>query len=151
MDDSGLDLGPEVMGEARRAGFPFAVALFIGNVDSIILLNCLVPFTSTRFAWWLNLDGSGGRRVGLTGVLLLLCPNAALRAVFMALFQRGRHAALAAAGDRNHMSKAPAGSADWRRGRPGVARARQSGYVTAAAGGAAEAKGKAECPRSPGS
>ena len=37
-----------------RAGLPFAVALFIGNVVSVVLLGYLVPWTSTRFAWWLE-------------------------------------------------------------------------------------------------
>jgi uncharacterized protein len=33
-----------------RAGLPFAVALFIGNVASVIILNYLVPWTSNYFA-----------------------------------------------------------------------------------------------------
>ena len=37
-----------------RAGLPFATALFIGNVFSVISLNYLVPWTSTCFAWWLR-------------------------------------------------------------------------------------------------
>jgi uncharacterized protein len=37
-----------------RAHLPFAFALFIGNVVTILLLNYLVPWTSIRFAWWLE-------------------------------------------------------------------------------------------------
>jgi uncharacterized protein len=38
---------------SERGGVPFAAALFIGNVVSILLLNYLVPWTSGRFGWWL--------------------------------------------------------------------------------------------------
>jgi uncharacterized protein len=37
-----------------RLGIPFAVALLIGNIVSVVLLNWLVPWTSKRFAWWLS-------------------------------------------------------------------------------------------------
>lgn len=37
-----------------RAGLPFAIALFIGNVASVILLNYLLPWTIARFSWWLQ-------------------------------------------------------------------------------------------------
>jgi len=36
------------------ANLPFAAALFIGNVASVILLNYLVPWISGRFSWWLQ-------------------------------------------------------------------------------------------------
>ena len=39
-----------------RAALPFAVALFIGNVASVLLLNYLVPWTGNRFTWWLPLS-----------------------------------------------------------------------------------------------
>ncbi|TLG77795.1 hypothetical protein [Methylocystis sp. B8] len=36
---------------------PFAVALFVGNAASVLLLNCLVPRISGQFAWWLQPEG----------------------------------------------------------------------------------------------
>ncbi|TDH58405.1 antibiotic biosynthesis monooxygenase [Dankookia rubra] len=42
---------PWLMG---RLGLPFPVALFLGNVASVLLLNSLVPWTSKRFDWWLS-------------------------------------------------------------------------------------------------
>jgi len=43
----------------ERAGLPFWLALFAGNVVSVILLNWLVPFTSRRFEWWLQSRSEG--------------------------------------------------------------------------------------------
>jgi antibiotic biosynthesis monooxygenase (ABM) superfamily enzyme len=43
--------GPLLLG---AAGLPFAAALFIGNVVSVVLLNYLVPWTSRGFEWWLR-------------------------------------------------------------------------------------------------
>ena len=43
-----------------RAGLPFAIALFIGNVVSVLLLSYLIPWTSDRFSWWLQ--PAGGKR-----------------------------------------------------------------------------------------
>jgi uncharacterized protein len=37
-----------------RAALPFAIALFIGNIASVLLLTYLVPWVSERFAWWLQ-------------------------------------------------------------------------------------------------
>lgn len=41
-----------------KLGLPFWLALFIGNVVSVILLNWLVPWTGNRFAWWLQPDAA---------------------------------------------------------------------------------------------
>ncbi len=38
----------------RAWGFPFWLALFVGNVASVLLLNWLVPWASRRFVWWLT-------------------------------------------------------------------------------------------------
>jgi antibiotic biosynthesis monooxygenase (ABM) superfamily enzyme len=38
----------------RGMGLPFWLALFIGNVASVVILNYLVPWASTGFRWWLN-------------------------------------------------------------------------------------------------
>ena len=37
-----------------RLGLPFAVALLVGNIVSVVLLNWLVPWASNRFGWWLS-------------------------------------------------------------------------------------------------
>lgn len=37
-----------------RLGIPFAVALLIGNIVGVVLLNWLVPWASNRFGWWLS-------------------------------------------------------------------------------------------------
>ena len=57
---------PWLMG---RLGLPFPVALFLGNVASVLLLNGLVPWASKRLGWWLN---SVRPRVTFLGVALLL-------------------------------------------------------------------------------
>jgi antibiotic biosynthesis monooxygenase (ABM) superfamily enzyme len=55
-----------------RLGLPFAIALFIGNVAGIILLNYLVPWTSQRFDWWLYPAGQNQRRIELAGTALIV-------------------------------------------------------------------------------
>jgi antibiotic biosynthesis monooxygenase (ABM) superfamily enzyme len=67
-----------------RAGLPFAIALFIGNVASVLLLNYLVPWTSRRFSWWLQPAGLEARRIELAGIALLL----ALYGLMMLAFWR---------------------------------------------------------------
>jgi antibiotic biosynthesis monooxygenase (ABM) superfamily enzyme len=37
----------------EKIGLPFWLALFIGNVVSVLLLNWLVPWASRGFGWWL--------------------------------------------------------------------------------------------------
>jgi hypothetical protein len=54
-----------------RAHLPFAIALFIGNVVSILLLNYLVPFTSNRFSWWLAPKGPNVRALHVAGAALV--------------------------------------------------------------------------------
>jgi hypothetical protein len=36
-----------------KGGLPFWLALFIGNIVSVLLLNWLVPWVSRGFGWWL--------------------------------------------------------------------------------------------------
>jgi antibiotic biosynthesis monooxygenase (ABM) superfamily enzyme len=43
----------------NRIGVPFWLALFIGNVVSVVSLNWLVPWASKRFGWWLQPTGHG--------------------------------------------------------------------------------------------
>ncbi|PWT85753.1 MAG: antibiotic biosynthesis monooxygenase [Proteobacteria bacterium] len=69
-----------------RAALPFAVALFIGNVVSVLLLNYLVPWTSERFAWWLQPAGAKARRIDIAGTALVVALYAAMVVVFWRLF-----------------------------------------------------------------
>jgi len=69
-----------------RAGLPFAIALFIGNVVSVLLLNYLVPWVSNRFAWWLQPDGGHPRRAEIGGAIVLVVLYALMVLVFWRLF-----------------------------------------------------------------
>ncbi len=55
---------PLLMG---RLGLPFALALFVGNVVSVLLLNYLVPWISVRFRPWLAPAGQNARRTSILG------------------------------------------------------------------------------------
>jgi antibiotic biosynthesis monooxygenase (ABM) superfamily enzyme len=68
----------------RRAGLPFAIALFIGNVVSVLLLSYLVPWTSDRLSWWLQPTGVKSRRIEVIGTVLVV----ALYAVMLVAFWR---------------------------------------------------------------
>ena len=59
---------PVLMG---KAGLPFWLALFIGNVVSVLLLNWLVPWVSLGFGWWLAPARQAGRRTNLIGAGLV--------------------------------------------------------------------------------
>ena len=61
---------------------PFWLALFIGNVVSIILLNWLVPWTGKRFQWWLRPAGADGQRIDLTGAAIIIAIYALCLAAF---------------------------------------------------------------------
>jgi uncharacterized protein len=69
-----------------RVGLPFAIALFFGNVASVLLLNYLVPWTSTRFTWWLQPAGSNAGRIELAGTTLLLALYGLMMFAFWRLF-----------------------------------------------------------------
>lgn len=56
----------------QRLGLPFAVALLIGNLAGIILLNWLVPWASNRFTWWLSPGVSRTRTLAGTAVIALM-------------------------------------------------------------------------------
>lgn len=55
-----------------RAGLPFAIALFIGNVASVLLLTYALPWTSTHFSWWLQPSGPNLKRVEIAGAVLVV-------------------------------------------------------------------------------
>ena len=69
---------PILMG---RAGLPFWLALFVGNVVSVLLLNWLVPWTSRGFGWWL---APAGRWTSLAGAALMVL----LYGVWLFLFSK---------------------------------------------------------------
>lgn len=64
------------------AGMPFWLALFVGNVASVILLSRLVPWVSRRFGWWLRPSDNAGRRRDLLGAAVVV----GLYAVAMLVF-----------------------------------------------------------------
>ena len=70
----------------RAAGLPFAIALFIGNVVSVILLNYLVPWSSTRFAWWLQPASPHSRWIEILGTAIVIALYALMLAVFTRFF-----------------------------------------------------------------
>jgi len=69
-----------------RAGLPFAIALFIGNVVSVLLLNYLVPWTSNRFVWWLRPAGANQRQIEFAGTALIIALYGLMLLAFWRLF-----------------------------------------------------------------
>jgi hypothetical protein len=60
---------PLLMG---KAGLPFWLALFVGNVVGVLLLNWLVPAVSRGFGWWLAPARGAGGRTSFAGAMLVL-------------------------------------------------------------------------------
>ncbi len=73
---------PLLMG---RAGLPFWLALFIGNVVSVLLLNWLVPWASRGFGWWLAPPRDAGGRISVVGAMLIMAFYAVSLLVFSKL------------------------------------------------------------------
>jgi antibiotic biosynthesis monooxygenase (ABM) superfamily enzyme len=69
-----------------RAGLPFAIALFIGNVASVLLLSYLVPWTGNRFSWWLQPTGAKARRIDVIGMALVVALYAVMLVAFWRVF-----------------------------------------------------------------
>ncbi len=69
----------------KAARLPFPLALFIGNVVSVILLNYLVPWASRLLGWWLSPKGERGARITLAGAVLIVALYAACIGVFLRL------------------------------------------------------------------
>jgi antibiotic biosynthesis monooxygenase (ABM) superfamily enzyme len=67
-------------------GVPFAIALFVGNVVSIVILNYLVPWTSMRFSWWLAPAHAHQTRIDIAGTALVCALCVALVVAFWRLF-----------------------------------------------------------------
>ena len=68
------------------AALLFAIALFIGNIASVLLLNYLVPWTSTRFSWWLQPRGANPGRIALAGTVLVVALYGLMILAFWRLF-----------------------------------------------------------------
>jgi antibiotic biosynthesis monooxygenase (ABM) superfamily enzyme len=67
---------------SSRLDLPFWLALFIGNVVSVVLLNWLVPWASKRFAWWLQPTGDDRQRTDIAGAGIVIAVYAVCLAVF---------------------------------------------------------------------
>jgi antibiotic biosynthesis monooxygenase (ABM) superfamily enzyme len=68
-----------------RAGLPFAVALFIGNVVSVVIVNYLVTWSSSRFAWWLQPAPAHRVRIEIAGTALMVALYGIMVLVFCRL------------------------------------------------------------------
>ena len=66
----------------RNIGLPFWLALFIGNVASVLILNYLVPWASTGFRWWLSAAPSQNTRNDWVGTGLIVGLYCILMLVF---------------------------------------------------------------------
>jgi len=66
----------------RQLGWPFWLALFVGNIASVAILNWLVPWISRRFAWWLQPAGSETQERTLQGIAIVVALYALLLFVF---------------------------------------------------------------------
>ena len=71
---------------SKWMGLPFAIALFVGNVVSIIILNYLVPWTSARFAWWLEPAEAHRTKIDILGMALVSTLYLVLVIAFWRLF-----------------------------------------------------------------
>ena len=74
--------GPVLM---RGMGLSFPVALFVGNLASVLLLSRLVPLANRPFGWWLRPEGPQPRRVDAMGAGVLVLGYLLLIALFSAL------------------------------------------------------------------
>jgi uncharacterized protein len=63
---------------------PFWLALFVGNLASVLLLSRLAPWTSARFLWWLQPAGVDVQRIDRRGTTIVI----ALYAVSLLVFSR---------------------------------------------------------------
>jgi uncharacterized protein len=71
---------------SARLAWPFAIALFIGNSVSVLLLSHLVPWSSNGFAWWLQPAPVRRRWIDVAGTAVLLALYAAMVLAFWRLF-----------------------------------------------------------------
>ena len=60
---------PILMG---RMQVPFWLALFIGNVVSVLILDRLVPWTSRHLGWWLQPKSANPKAINMAGAALMV-------------------------------------------------------------------------------
>jgi uncharacterized protein len=63
---------------------PFWLALFVGNLASVLLLSRLAPWTSARFLWWLRPAAGDVQRIDRRGTAIVI----ALYALSLLVFSR---------------------------------------------------------------
>ena len=68
------------------AHLPFWLALFIGNIVSVVLLSKLLPLVVRRFEWWLSPTGGNARWTNLAGAGIV----AAIYAAWLLAFSQFR-------------------------------------------------------------
>jgi antibiotic biosynthesis monooxygenase (ABM) superfamily enzyme len=68
----------------RQLGLPFWLALFLSNVASVVILNWVIPWVSTRFNWWLHPTGAETGQRNLLGIAAVV----ALYALVLLAFSR---------------------------------------------------------------
>jgi antibiotic biosynthesis monooxygenase (ABM) superfamily enzyme len=69
----------------QNIGLPFWLALFLGNVVSVLFLTFLVPWVGTRFGWWLQPAPENAASTNRKGVALILGLYGACLLVFSQL------------------------------------------------------------------
>jgi antibiotic biosynthesis monooxygenase (ABM) superfamily enzyme len=78
------------VGAPFLSSWPFAIALFVGNIVSVVLTGILVPWIANHMTWWLQPlgAGKGGRllRTHLLGAAILTVLYAAMVIAFWRLF-----------------------------------------------------------------
>ena len=79
----GLLVGMPILSRTLKLDFP--VALFIGNVFSVLLTSQLVPWTAQRLGWWLSPDPVRRARVDRRGAALLIAAYAIMILIFWKL------------------------------------------------------------------
>ncbi len=80
----GVLVGAPILAGMLKVDFP--VALFIGNVFSVLLTSLMVPWTAKRLGWWLTPDPARRTRVNLQGAALLIAAYGLMILVFWKLF-----------------------------------------------------------------
>ncbi|MDP4005630.1 antibiotic biosynthesis monooxygenase [Methylobacterium sp. NEAU K] len=79
----GLLVGTPLLGGVLKLDFP--VALFVGNVFSVLITGRLVPWAANRLGWWLSPAPDRQPRVDLQGALLLAAAYAIMILIFWKL------------------------------------------------------------------
>ncbi|QGY05400.1 antibiotic biosynthesis monooxygenase [Methylobacterium mesophilicum SR1.6/6] len=79
----GLLVGTPILAQTLKLDFP--IALFVGNVFSVLLTSRMVPWAAKRLSWWLSPDPERRARIDLQGALLLAAAYAIMILIFWTL------------------------------------------------------------------